>query len=131
MMSRIASVRHRQARGRNVALLLARLAAGVTAAVTTVTGGTLLAQVHGVAATVIGVTAVVLGITGAAIAAMQPRESHARNVTMAARYENLWWDMYVFGTTQLCTASSAEFDKAMRRFAEREADISSMPGKSG
>jgi hypothetical protein len=131
MMSRIACIRHRQARGRNAALLLARIAAGVTAAVTTITGGTLLAHLHGVAATVIGVTAVALGIIGAALAAVRPDKSYARDVMMAAGYENLWWDMYVFGTTHMPTTSSADFDEAMRGFALREAEISSTPAKSG
>ena len=44
LMVRVGELRYRQARGRNIAHVLARLAAGVTAAVTTLTGGTLLTR---------------------------------------------------------------------------------------
>jgi hypothetical protein len=85
LMVRIALLRLRKARGRNIAHLLARLTAGVTAAVTTVTGGTLLAHVHGSAATALGLIAVILGVIGAAIAAVRPGESYATDLAIAAR----------------------------------------------
>jgi hypothetical protein len=130
MMSRVCDVRYGQARSRNAALRMARLAAGGTAAFTTLTGSTLLAHLRGAAATTIGIIAVVLGISGAALAALRPQEGYARDVVMAAEYENLWWDMYVYGSTQLSHVSRQDFAEAMSRFAEREAAITSMAGKS-
>jgi hypothetical protein len=129
MMSRVCDVRHGQARSRNSALRMARLAAGGTAAFTTLTGSTLLAHLRGAAATTIGIIAVVLGISGAALAALRPQEGYAMDVVMAAKYENLWWDMYVFGSTRLPDVSWQDFADALSGFAEREAAITSMAGK--
>jgi len=131
LMVRVAQLRHRQARGRNVAHFLARLAAGVTAAVTTVTGGTLLAHLHGTSATVLGLIAVVLGVTGAVIAATRPGESYTTDLVMAAQYERLWWDIYGFGTTDLIAISQADFATAWCGFVERHETISSTLGPRG
>jgi hypothetical protein len=126
LMVRVAQLRHRMARGRNVAHLLARLAAGVTAAVTTVTGGTLLANVHGSAATALGLIAVVLGVIGAAIAAARPGESYATDLVIAAQYEHLWWEIYGFALTKLASVSEDEFGVAWSGFIKSEEDISSI-----
>lgn len=131
LMVRVAQLRHRQARGRNVAYFLARLAAGVTAAVTTVTGGTLVAHLHGTTATVLGLVAVVLGVTGAVIAATRPGESYTTDLVMAAQYERLWWDIYGFGTTELIAMSQADFAKTWSAFVKRHETISSTLGPRG
>jgi hypothetical protein len=128
LMVRVAELRYRQARGRNIARVLARLAAGVTAAVTTLTGGTLLAQVHGPAATALGLIAVILGVLGAVIAATRPGQSYSTDVVMAAQYEGLWWNIYGFGATELTTVRPAEFAKAWNGFTHRHETISSTPG---
>jgi hypothetical protein len=127
-MVRVAQLRLRKARGRNIAHLLARLAAGVTAAVTTVTGGTLLAHVHGPAASALGLIAVIPGVLGAAIAAVRPGESYATDLVIAAQYEHLWWDMYGFGVTELATVSQEDFLGTWSTFVKREEDIGSNPG---
>lgn len=128
LMVRVGELRYRQARGRNIAHVLARLAAGVTAAVTTLTGGTLLAQVHGPAATALGLIAVVLGVMGAVIAATRPGQSYAADLVMAAQYEGLWWNIDGFGTTELATAGPADFAKAFSGFTQHHETISSTPG---
>jgi hypothetical protein len=127
LMVRVAQLRLRKARGRNIAHLLARLAAGVTAAVTTVTGGTLLAHAHGRAASVLGLTAVILGVLGAAVAAVRPGESYTADLLIAAQYEHLWWDMYSFGITELATIAQEDFLVRMGSFLERQEDINSKP----
>lgn len=128
LMVRVAQLRLRKARGRNIANLAGRLAAGVTAAVTTVTGGTLLAHVHGSVASALGLIAVVLGVIAAAIAAARPSESYATDLVIAAKYERLWWDMYGFGVTELTTVSQVDFLGAWSIFVNREEDISSSLG---
>jgi hypothetical protein len=128
LMVRIAQLRLRKARGRNIAHLLARITAGVTAAVTTVTGGTLLAHLNGTAASALGLIAVILGVIGAAIAAVRPGESYATDVVIAAQYEHLWWDMYGFGVTEFAVASHGDFQEAWSGFVKREADINATPG---
>ncbi len=128
LMVRVAELRYRQARGRNIAHVLARLAAGVTAAVTTLTGGTLLAQLHGPAATALGLIAVILGVMGAVIVATQPGQSYATDVVMAAKFEGLWWNIYGFGTTDLATAGPTDFAKAWVGFTQRHETISSTSG---
>lgn len=131
LMVRVGELRYRQARGRNIAHLLARLAAGVTAAVTTLTGGTLLAHVYGPAATALGLIAVILGVLGAVIAATRPGQSYATDLVMAAQYEGLWWNIYGFGTTELATVGPADFAKAWSGFTQSHETISSTPGSGG
>jgi len=125
LMVRVAELRYRQAKGRNIAHLLARVAAGLTAAVTTLTGGTLLAHVHGRAASLLGLIAVGLGLVGAVIAAARPSDSYATDLVRTAQYEHLWWDMYGFGTTELVTADPAGFETAWSGFTQRHQTISS------
>jgi len=128
LMVRVAQLRHRQARGRNVAHLLVRLAAGVTAAVTTVAGGTLVAHLHGPGATALGLIAVILGVIAAVIAATRPGESYATDLVMAAQYERLWWDIYGFGTTDLIDTTQADFVSAWKEFTDRHETISATLG---
>ena len=131
LMMRIATLRRRQAASRNIERVGARLAASVTAVVTALTGGTLLAGVHGSAARVLGVVAVILGIGGSALTALRPAESYATNLIVAVQYERLWWDIYGYCSTELMTASEANFAKAWSDFNDREHDISSTPGSKG
>lgn len=113
---------------RKIAHLLARLAAGVTAAVTTLSGGTLLAHVRGRAATALGIIAVILGVLGAVIAATRPGQSYATDLVMAAQYEGPWWNIYGFGTTELAIVGPADFAKAWSGFTQSHETISSTPG---
>jgi hypothetical protein len=125
LMVRIATLRKRQAKSRNYMRVAARLAASVTAVVTALTGGTLLAGVHGAAATALGVVAVILGIGGSALTALRPAESYATSLLLTAQYERLWWAIYSYCSTELVTASEDDFAKAWISFTNHEQDISS------
>jgi hypothetical protein len=125
LMVRIVTLRNRQSRSKGNAGRAARLAASVTAVVTALTGGTLLAGVHGAAATALGVVAVVLGIGGSALTAIRPAESYATSLLLAAQYERLWWAIYSYCSTELVTASEDDFAKAWISFTNQVKDISS------
>jgi len=125
LMVRIVTLRNRQNRRLGNARRGARLAASVTAVVTALTGGTLLAGVHGAAATALGVAAVALGIGGAALNAIQPAESYATSVLLAAKFERLWWAIYSYCSTELRRAEESDFDKAWTSFTDQVRDISS------
>jgi hypothetical protein len=131
LMMRIATLRRRQAASRNIDRVAARLAASVTAVVTALTGGTLLAGVHGSAAKTLGVAAIILGIGGSVLTALRPAESYATNLIVAVQYERLWWAIYGYCSTELVKASEADFAKAWTDFNNREQDISSTPGSGG
>ena len=131
LMMRIATLRKRQAKSRNINHVAARIGVSVTAVVTALTGGTLLAGVHGSLAKALGVVAVVFGIGGSVLTALRPGEIYATNLIVTVQYERLWWAIYGYCSTELVTASEANFAKAWSDFNDRQHDISSIPGSQG
>jgi hypothetical protein len=100
-----------------------RGSAGASAAVATLTGGTLIGSVHGTVATVIGIGAAVVGLVAAGVVAAKPEQSYAINAVQKCQYQQLWWDMRSYALTQLPTAGENGFNKALDAFAKREANI--------
>jgi hypothetical protein len=100
-----------------------RGSAGASAAVATLTGGTLIGSVHGAAATVIGIGAAIVGLVAAGIVASRPEQSYATDLAQKTQYEQLWWDIRSYAITQLPAADRNSFEKAINTFAEREANI--------
>jgi hypothetical protein len=100
-----------------------RTSAGASAAVATLTGGTLIGSIHGTAATVIGIGAALVGLLAAGIVAAKPEQSYATNLARKCQYEQLWRDMRSYAVTQLPTADENGFAEAINAFAKREAAI--------
>ena len=100
-----------------------RGSAGASAAVATLTGGTLIGSIHGTAATVIGIGAAAVGLGAAAVVAAKPDQSYATDLAQKCQYEQLWWDMRSYAVTQFPTADENSFAEAINAFAKREADI--------
>jgi hypothetical protein len=100
-----------------------RASAGASAAVATLTGGTLIGSVHGAAATIIGIVAAIVGLAAAGIVAARPEQSYVTDLALKTQYEHLWWDMRSYAITQLPAADINSFGIAMNTFAEREANI--------
>ena len=102
---------------------LQRASAGASAAVATLTGGTLIGSVHGPAATVIGTGAALVGLVAAGIVAAKPEQSYATDLAHKSQYEQLWWDIRSYAVTQLPMADENGFAEAVNAFAKCEADI--------
>jgi hypothetical protein len=102
---------------------LQRGSAGASAAVATLTGGTLIGSVHGTTATIIGIGAAVVGLAAAGIVAARPEQSYRTDLTLKTQYEQLWWDMRSYAITQLPADNRNGFKEAINIFAKREADI--------
>ena len=101
-----------------------RASAGASAAVATLSGGTLISSsVHGAAATTIGIIAAVVGLLAAGIVAARPEQSYAADLARKTQYEHLWWDIRSYAITQLPSADQNNFEEAINTFAEREANI--------
>jgi hypothetical protein len=100
-----------------------RGSAGASAAVATLTGGTLIGSVHGVAATIIGIGAATVGLVAAGIVAARPEQSYVTDLALKTQYEQLWWDIRSYAITELPEADRKGFEKAINTFAEREANI--------
>jgi len=100
-----------------------RASAGATAAVATLTGGTLIGSIRGTAATVIGIGAALVGLFAAGIVAVKPEQSYATDLAQKCRYEQLWWDMRSYAVTRFPTADENGFAEAINAFAKRETDI--------
>jgi hypothetical protein len=100
-----------------------RGSAGASAAVATLTGGTLIGSVHGATATIIGIGAAIVGLVAAGIAAARPEQSYVTDLALKTQYEHLWWDIRSYAITELPVADRNGFKKAINTFAEREANI--------
>jgi hypothetical protein len=100
-----------------------RTSAGASAAVATLTGGTLIGSIHGTAATVIGIGAAIVGLSAAGVVAAKPEQSYATDLAQKCLYEQLWWDMRSYAVTQLPAADENGFAAVVNGFAKREADI--------
>jgi len=110
-----------------------RASAGASAAVATLSGGTLISgSIHGTAAITVGIIAAVVGLLAAGIVAARPEQSYAEDLVQKTQYEHLWWDMRSYAITQLPSADRESFERAINIFAEREANImgASAPAKS-
>jgi hypothetical protein len=120
---RVLDKRDQAAKGTEASHWFQRGSAGASAAVATLTGGTLIGSIHGTAATVIGIGAVLVGLFAAVIVAVKPEQSYATDLAQKGQYEQLWWDMRSYAVTQLLTADENSFAAAINAFAKREADI--------
>jgi len=120
---RVLKKRHDAAAATTSAHWFQRGAAGASGAVATLSGGTLIGDVHGAGATVIGIIAGVVGLSSAAIASAKPGASYTVDLTKKAQYEQLWWDMRSYGLTQLPHVEPQAHQTAMGDFAKREAGI--------
>jgi hypothetical protein len=127
---RVLDKRDQAATNTNTSHWFQRASAGASAAVATLTGGTLIGSVHGAAATVIGIGAAVVGLLAAGIVAAKPEQSYATDLAQKCQYEQLWWDMRSYAVTQLPTADEDSFAKAINAFAKREADIMASGGSA-
>ena len=120
---RVLDKRDQAAKGADASHWFQRGSAGASAAVATLTGGTLIGSLHGTAATVIGIGAALAGLFAAGVVAAKPEQSYAADLAQKCQYEQLWWDMRSYAVTQLPTADENSFAEAMNAFAKREADI--------
>ena len=120
---RVLDKRDQAATGTNTSHWFQRASAGASAAVATLTGGTLIGSIHGTAATVIGIGATLVGLFAAGVVAAKPEQSYAADLAQKCQYEQLWWDMRSYAVTQFPTAHENGFAEAIDAFAKREVDI--------
>jgi hypothetical protein len=120
---RVLDKRDQAATGTEASHWFQRGSAGASAAVATLTGGTLIGSLHGTAATAIGIFAALVGLFAAAVVAAKPEQSYATDLAQKCQYEQLWWDMRSYAVTRLPTADENNFAEAINAFAKREADI--------
>jgi hypothetical protein len=121
---RMLAKRDEAARNTDTSHWFQRASAGASAAVATLSGGTLISSsVHGVAATTIGIIAAVVGLLAAGIVAARPEQSYAADLARKTQYEHLWWDLRSYAITQLPSADRNSFEEAINTLAEREANI--------
>jgi hypothetical protein len=121
---RILVKRDEAARNTETSHWFQRASAGASAAVATLSGGTLISSsVHGAAATTIGIIAAVVGLLAAGIVAARPEQSYAADLARKTQYEHLWWDLRSYAITRLPSSDRDSFEEAINKFAEREANI--------
>jgi hypothetical protein len=127
-IDRVLQLRQRAAHTTESAHWLQRGSAGISAAVSAVTGGALIGQLSGSLAAVIGVIAAALGIVAGAVAAARPGETYTADLTRKAQYEQLFWRMRAFALSGLAAIDASGFETQVAEYAAIEAMITSGGG---
>jgi hypothetical protein len=107
-----------------------RYAAAVVPVVAAGAGGSLVGHVHGTAGTLIGWVALVGGLVGAAINAVRPAVEYGVDLTKAAQFEQLYWDVFNYSMTGLRLDPLTELGPTLDRFSERMMGIAVVSGGS-
>lgn len=107
-----------------------RYAAAVIPVLAAGAGGSLVGHVHGTAGTVIGWVAIVGGLAGAATNAVRPAVEYGVDVAKSAQFEQLYWDVFSYSMTRLCTDPLEEIAPRLECFAHRMAEIAVTSGSS-
>ena len=130
LSGRILNRRREAATNTKTAHWFQRGSAGASAGVATLTGGALIASVHGSAAKIIGLGAAAVGFIPAGIAAARPDTSFAIELGRKSQYEQLYWDTRSYTTTKRAVDDRDAFQAIMNTFAARLATIMNSPGST-
>jgi hypothetical protein len=107
-----------------------RYSAAVIPVVAAGAGGSLVGQLHGVAATVVGWGALIGGLMGAAINAVRPAIEYGVDLTKAAEFEQLYWDVFNYAMAELPTTDTTEIPARLNSFSQRMGEIAITSGGS-
>jgi hypothetical protein len=107
-----------------------RYAAAVVPVVAAGAGGSLVGHVHGTAGTVIGWVAIIGGLVGAAINAVRPAVEYGVDLTKAAQFEQLYWDVFNYSMTGLRLDPLEKIAPTLDSFAQRMKEIAVASGGS-
>lgn len=107
-----------------------RYAAAVIPVVAAGAGGSLVSHVHGTAGTVIGWTALIGGLLGAAINSLRPGVEYGVDLTKAAKFEHLYWDILNYTMVKLPVDKPEVIAVALDSFAQRMEEIGVISGST-
>lgn len=107
-----------------------RYAAAVIPVVAAGAGGSLVSHVHGTAGTVIGWVALIGGLLGAAINSLRPAVEFGVDLTKAAQFEHLYWDILNYAMAKLPTDKLEAIADALESFAQRMEEIAVISGST-
>lgn len=107
-----------------------RYAGAVIPVVAAGAGGSLVGHLHGLAGTIIGWVALVGGLAGAAVNAVRPAVEYGIDVTKAADFEQLYWDVFNYAMTELPKGDRREIPGKLDDFAQRMEKIALTSGGS-
>ena len=107
-----------------------RYAAAVIPVVAAGAGGSLVGHVHGTAGAVIGWVAIVGGLAGAAINAVRPAVEYGVDLTKAAQFEQLYWDIFNYSMTGLRLDPLEKIAPKLEGFAQKMEQIAIISGGS-
>jgi hypothetical protein len=126
LLVRITYNRHESAVKSNTSHWFQRSAAGATAGVAALTGGTLLGNLTGATAKIIGAIAAVIGLLSAAIIAARPGDSFATDLVRKAQYEQLIWELRAYAVSGAAQDTEDHFRSEIDGYAARLAAIENL-----
>jgi hypothetical protein len=107
-----------------------RYAAAVIPVIAAGAGGSLVSHVHGTAGTVIGWVALIAGLLGAAINSLRPAVEYGVDLTKAAQFERLYWDILNYAMAKLPIDKPEIVAVALENFAQRMEEIAVISGST-
>ena len=107
-----------------------RYAASVIPVVAAGAGGSLVSHVHGTVGTVIGWVALIAGLIGAAINSLRPGVEYGVDLSKAAQFEHLYWDILNYAMAKLPTDKPEVIAVALDSFAQRIEEIAVISGST-
>jgi hypothetical protein len=91
-------------------------------------GGSLVSHIHGTAGTAIGWVALAGGVLGAAVNAIRPGIEYGVDLAKAARFEQLYWDVYNYAMTSMPSDSRESIAATLKGFSEQMQEIAVLSG---
>lgn len=107
-----------------------RYAAEVIPVVAAGAGGSLVVHLHGTAGTFIGWAALIGGLLGAAINSVRPSVEYGVDLTKAAQFEHLYWDIFNYAMAKLPIDQPMDIVCALESFAQRIEKIAVISGNT-
>lgn len=107
-----------------------RYAAAVIPVVAAGAGGSLVSHVHGTTGTVIGWVALIGGLLGAAINSLRPGVEYGVDLTKAAHFEHVYWDIHNYAIAKLPVDKPTAIAAALNDFAQRMEEIAEISGNT-
>lgn len=99
-----------------------RLGAAASSIAAAGSGGALTAGLGGRGGLIFGLVSLALGLYGAAVTAVGADVEYARDHQKASRYEQLWWDIWIYSADELLSTPSS-FSKRLGEFVRLRAGI--------
>jgi hypothetical protein len=94
-------------------------------------GGALTAGLGGSGGVIFGVVALTMGLIGGVATAVGANSEYARQRHKARRYEQLWWDIWIYTVNDFATATASQRSDRLSEFVRVRAQVGDPDAATG